>query len=58
MITREQAREDLFQAELSLVRSFNPDVDADKFRSHWQQNTPESEIDRAWEIRLELETAE
>ena len=57
MITREQAKEELFQAELGLVKKFNPSVDIEKFRNHWTKVTPAQEIDRAWEILLDLEAA-
>lgn len=57
MITRDQAKEELFQSELSLVKKFNPSVDAVKFKAHWEKVTPAQEIDRAWEILLNLEQA-
>ena len=58
MVTREQAQEELFKAELGLVKKFNPNVDAEKFRTHWNKVTPAQEIDRAWEILKQLEAAE
>jgi len=58
MITREQAKEELFQSELHLVKAFNPAVDVAKFRQHWEKTISASDIDRAWNIRLELEAAE
>jgi hypothetical protein len=55
MITRDQAKEELFQSELYLVKAFNPEVDVVQFRQHWENTISDSDIDRAWRIRLEME---
>ena len=58
MITRDQAKEELFQSELYLVKAFNPGVNIAQFRQHWEKTISDSDIDRAWRIRLEMEAAE
>lgn len=58
MITRDQAKEQLFQSELYLVKAFNPSVNIAQFRQHWENTISPSDIDRAWRIRLEMEAAE
>lgn len=58
MISREQALEELFNTELRLVKKFNPNIDVENFRQRWDKVTPAHEIDRAWEILLDLECQE
>jgi hypothetical protein len=58
MITRDQAKDELFQSELHLVKAFNPGVDVAQFRQHWEKTISDSDIDRAWNIRLEMEAIE
>lgn len=57
MITKEQAKERLFEIELHFVKSFNPSVDITAFRTHWGKGITDKMIDKAWNIMLEMEAA-